>query len=53
MRHDGDAAEDGSTFELSTDRMNIRVLSVADRCITRMIVTVLPAKEAEEEKESK
>ncbi len=49
----GTLPEDGSTFELSTDRMNIRVLSVADRCITRMIVTVLPAKEAEEEKESK
>ena len=41
----GTLPEDGSTFELSTDRMNIRVLSVADRCIKRMIVTVFPPKE--------
>lgn len=45
----GTLPEDGSTFELSTDRLNIRVLSVADRCIKRMIVTVLPPKEEEEE----
>ena len=49
----GTLPEDGSTFELSTDRLNIRVLSVADRCITRMVVRVLPPPETEEEKKEK
>lgn len=47
MRHDGDIAEDGSTFELSTEQMNIRVLSVAERCIKKVIVTLLTPKTAE------
>ncbi len=46
----GTLPEDGSTFELSTDFMNIRVLSVQERCIKKVVVT-LPEKKAEEEKE--
>ena len=43
----GTLPEDGASFELSTEQMNVRVLSVEDRCIKRVIVT-LPERKAEE-----
>jgi hypothetical protein len=43
----GTLPEDGSTFELSTEQMNIRVLSVAERCIKKVIVTLLTPKPLE------
>lgn len=43
----GTLPEDGSTFELSTEQMNIRVLSVAERCIKKVIVTLLTPKTLE------
>ena len=43
----GTLPEDGVSFELSTEQMNVRVLSVEDRCIKRVIVT-LPERKAEE-----
>lgn len=46
----GTLPEDGASFELSTEQMNVRVLSVEDRCIKRVIVT-LPERKAEEKSE--
>lgn len=43
----GTLPEDGASFELSTEQVNVRVLSVEDRCIKRVIVT-LPERKAEE-----
>lgn len=43
----GTLPEDGSSFELSTDQMNIRVLAVAERCIQKVIVTLCKAAEPE------
>ena len=43
----GTLPEDGASFELSTEQMNVRVLNVEDRCIKRVIVT-LPERKAEE-----
>ena len=43
----GTLPEDGASFELSTEQMNVRVLSVEERCIKRVIVT-LPERKAEE-----
>ncbi len=43
----GTLPEDGSTFELSTDLMNIHVLRVEERCIKKVVVRLLsPQKEA-------
>lgn len=44
--------EDGTTFEVSTDQMKIEVLNIEERCINKVVVTLLK-EESKEEQEDK